>query len=201
MEVLFAGLKNNNYQGKTKKKTQKNTKTRTAGSAAQGRQGPRLGSGCTAALPERRPGGKLPKLRRFAPFSSRRVFFCPAVKHPAGQRSPVPSAPRSTSLPAFPKIGFIPRIYSTKHPQPPRRGFSSVPTKPCAGRGGIFLSVRSDFCPHSLIFFHHSFFFPPIPLFFFQTKARRSKKKKKNPKGKHAKKLQAYISIIIFFCL
>lgn len=169
MEVLFAGLKNNNYQGKKKKTNQKTPKPALSAALPGGGRDRGWAGTAPPAGPRPRRGGKSPKLPRSAPFFRPRVFFCPAVKHPAGQRSPFPSAPRSASLPAFPKIEFIPRIYSTKHPQPPRRRFSSVPTKPCAG---------------GRIFFPPFPYFPP-PLFFSSPNQSQARQK---PLGKTCEK-------------
>lgn len=129
MEVLFAGLKNNNYQGKKKKrKHKKTTKTRTASSAAQGRQGPRLGSGCTAR-PSRAPARReITKTVPFCPFFQPEGVFLPSREAPGGAAQPHPLRTPICFSPSLPEN----RLYSS----------DLFHKTPAAASAGIFLGAN-----------------------------------------------------------
>lgn len=186
MEVLFPCLKNKNCRGKKKRKKRRKrkkrgkkkkkrnpTKTSGAGSAARGQWDL---SGARVA-----PGKKSPKQPISPLFPSPGIFFLAGREAQRRAAQPGPSATRSAPLPAYPKIGFIPRIYSAAA----AAGIFLSANKTVRWTRGL-LSARRDFSPYSPIFhsvpllFHHhpifSYFFH-IPLFFFLPNQNHAKQK------------------------
>lgn len=122
--IRIAEGKKKKKEEKKRKKTHQNQRCRQR---CPGPAGPQRGSGCT--------GQEITKTAPFHPFfPAQGCFFWLAGKHSAGERSPVPPQPGLCLSQLTPKSDLFPGFI----PQPPRRGFSSVPTKPYAGRGDFY---------------------------------------------------------------
>lgn len=130
LEVLFAGLKNNNYRG-NKPNKHENSRCRQR---CQGAAGTAPGSGCSAE-PNPPNCGVSPLLSR--PEGG---FSTWPVKLLAGQRSPFP--PLS---PPLPKIGFIPRITPQNTRSRLGGDFPRCQQNRARGRRGIFISQKKFF--------------------------------------------------------